>query len=256
MGPTSDSLRVESTGAPPPSHRAHEKLPAPRTLIVSDVRLFREGLAAGLTGRDDVAVVGATDSLDAACAAMLKGPLDIVLLDTGMSRVYEFAHVLLRVAGSVKIVGVAVADEGADVVACGEAGMAGFVARDGSIDDVVGAIHSVMRDELQCSPRVTAALFRRLVSKGAASPPQPALPLTPREVEVVGLIDRGLSNKEIAQQLRIGTATVKNHVHNILEKLHVSRRAEAAARVRASQAVRIPFPRRGPDASQLVDVSV
>jgi DNA-binding NarL/FixJ family response regulator len=221
------------------------------------VRLFREGLAAGLTGRDDVAVVGATDSLDAACAALLNGPPDIVLLDTGMSRVYEFARVLLRVAGAAKIVGVAVADDGADVVACGEAGMAGFVARDGSIDDVVGAIHSVMRDELQCSPRVTAALFRRLVSNGAASSPaQRALPLTPREVEIVGLIDGGLSNKEIAQRLRIGTATVKNHVHNILEKLHVSRRAEAAARVRASQAVRPPFPRRGPGASPLVDASV
>ena len=204
-----------------------------------------------------MAIVGAADSLDAACAALLNDRPDIVLLDTGMSRVYELARVLLRVAGAVKIVGVAVADESADVVACGEAGMAGFVARDGSLDDVVAAIHSVMRDELQCSPRVTAALFKRLVSNGAASSSaQPALPLTPREVEVVGLIDRGLSNKEIAQRLRIGTATVKNHVHNILEKLHVRRRAEAAAQVRASQAVRPPFPRRNSGASQLVDAPV
>ena len=69
--------------------------------------------------------------------------------------------------------------------------------------------------------------------------------LTPREAEVVALVDRGLSNKQIAQRLHIGTATVKNHVHNILEKLHVSRRAEAAAQMRAQRSARPPMcPRR------------
>jgi two-component system, NarL family, nitrate/nitrite response regulator NarL len=235
---------------------ADETPGTPRTLVISDVRLFREGLALGLKGRDDVALIGTAESLDTARAVIAAGSPDVALLDTGMARALELTRALARADGAVKIVGVGVADAGADVVACGEAGMAGFVHRNGSLEDVVSVIHSVMRDELECSPRMTATLFKRLASNGdGRSSTHNTPPLTPREAEVVVLIDAGFSNKQIAQRLSIGTATVKNHVHSILEKLHVKRRAEAAAHVRASQATLSSFSRQSRGATQPADAT-
>ncbi len=83
-----------------------------------------------------------------------------------------------------------------------------------------------------CTPRIAALLLRRVAE--AAAPRSSGLErLTPRETEIVDLIEQGLSNKQIARRLSIELATVKNHVHNILEKLEVARRGEAVARVRA-----------------------
>jgi DNA-binding NarL/FixJ family response regulator len=98
---------------------------------------------------------------------------------------------------------------------------------------VASAVENVSRGEPCCDPWMTAALFRRLHSLAAGKLPESLEePLTPREREIVALIDEGLSNKQIAQLLCIEPATVKNHVHNVLEKLHVARRGEAAAMVR------------------------
>jgi two-component system, NarL family, nitrate/nitrite response regulator NarL len=205
------------------------------TVIVSDVRLYREGLALGLDGCGDVRIVGTAETFDGACALLASTAAPIVLLDAGMPEPLDFARRLLRAEPAVRIVAVAVADNNSDVLACGEAGLSGYVLRDGSIADVAAAIRDAMFDELHCSPRVSATLFKRLSQSARTPTADVNSPLTPREVEVVELVDRGLSNKEIGQRLHIGTATVKNHVHNILEKLNVSRRAEAAAQIRSQR---------------------
>ncbi len=206
---------------------------SPRTLIVSDVRLYREGLALALEARGDVHLVGTADSREAAQNLLATSPCAVVLLDAGMPNALAIAQTLMLIDPGIKIVAVAVADEAADVVACAQAGLDGYVPRDGSIADVAAAIHGVIHGELLCSPRMASTLFKRLAILGPVDSAADAPLLTAREMEVVGLIDRGLSNKQIAQRLRIGTATVKNHVHNILEKLQVNRRAEAAAQLRA-----------------------
>ncbi len=204
-------------------------------VIVSDVRLYREGLALGLDGRGDVRIAGAAETLDAACALLAGARASVVILDTGMPKALDLARHLLRAVPSVRIVAVAVADESGDVIACAEAGLSGYVLRDGSMADVAAAIRDAMLDELHCSPRVSATLFKRLSTATSTVTEDPRALLTPREEEVVALVDRGLSNKQIGQRLRIGTATVKNHVHNILEKLQVTRRAEAAAQMRSAR---------------------
>jgi DNA-binding NarL/FixJ family response regulator len=107
------------------------------------------------------------------------------------------------------------------------------VLRDGTVDDLVATIESASRGELRCSAKIAAALLRRVadlaterdISKTNAR-------LTRREQENACLVEEGLSNKEIAARLFIEVATVKNHVHNILEKLQVRTRGEAAAAVR------------------------
>jgi DNA-binding NarL/FixJ family response regulator len=98
-----------------------------------------------------------------------------------------------------------------------------------------------MCDELLCSPRASASLYRRVAtlsqsgndSVGVGNGHVGAALLSPREVQIAHLIDRGLTNKQIGRELGIEAATVKNHVHNMCEKLDVHRRGEAAARVRA-----------------------
>jgi DNA-binding NarL/FixJ family response regulator len=102
------------------------------------------------------------------------------------------------------------------------------------MDDLTATITSVSRDELLCSPRVAAALLRRVgaLANGVRRP-HATDGLTSRECEILGLIKEGLSNKEIAVRLHIEVATVKNHVHNLLEKLQVASRAEAASRLDA-----------------------
>ena len=119
------------------------------------------------------------------------------------------------------------------MIACAEAGASGYVPRDGTVDDLETVVESVARGEIECSPRIAASLLRRVGALAAElRGPSPNSSLTAREQEVAELLDQGLTNKEIAQQLSIAVPTVKNHVHRILDKLHVHRRTEAAARLK------------------------
>ena len=114
-----------------------------------------------------------------------------------------------------------------------EAGIAGWVTREASVDDLRATVASAAAGEAVFSPRLAASLLRRVAALASERRVgAQATPLTRRQREILALIDEGLSNKEIARRLSIEVATVKNHVHNILEKLEVTRRAEAAALVR------------------------
>jgi two-component system, NarL family, nitrate/nitrite response regulator NarL len=183
-----------------------------------------------------VRIAGTAASRAGVVAHVAEAPPDVVLLDVAMPESLETVRALAAAPTPVKTVVFAVSDSDADLLACAEAGVAGYVPRDGSLQDLVATLESVARGEVLCSPRLAAALFRRVAALAAGRPAAPADPagelLTPREREIVELIDLGLSNKEIASRLSIGSATVKNHVHNLLEKLGATRRGEAAARVR------------------------
>jgi two-component system, NarL family, nitrate/nitrite response regulator NarL len=210
-------------------------------LVVADVRLYREGLSASLGAQPGLAVVGATGERQAALDLLATGRPDVVVLDMATRDSLGLARAIVAARPSARIVAFAVEEVDREILVCAEAGVAAWVACEGSVDDLVATIKHVVRDELLCSPRITATLFRRLASlaRGAA-PTESSGGLTGREREIVALIDRGLSNKEIAQRLHLEVATVKNHVHNILEKLQVARRSEAAARLRAPAPVRAP----------------
>jgi DNA-binding NarL/FixJ family response regulator len=132
----------------------------------------------------------------------------------------------------VKAVAFGVKGDEREIVAFAEAGVAGYVPSDASMDVLTTTITGVMKGDLVCPPPVAAMLLRHVGSRsgGVRSAP-PGVTLTSREVEVLALIDTGLSNKEIAIRLHIEVATVKNHVHHLLEKLHVASRTEAAAQL-------------------------
>jgi DNA-binding NarL/FixJ family response regulator len=131
------------------------------------------------------------------------------------------------------VIALSVEETDEELIACAEAGVAGFVRRDAAFDELTTTISSVVRGELPCSPQTAAILLRRIAQLAAERRRVTVTArLTPREREIVRLIDDGLSNKEIAGRLHIELATVKNHVHNILEKLQVHGRLEAAAHLR------------------------
>jgi two-component system nitrate/nitrite response regulator NarL len=213
-----------------------------RLAIVTNVRLFREGFATLLSAhRRRITVVGAaaTDRESRARIARLRP--HVVLADSATVRETVLVKTLAAEGASTRVVAFAVTDDEHDVVGCARAGASSFLSCDASADDVVVAIQAAASGEVHCSPRLTAVLCRRLASlpPGGAERAADAA-LTRREREILALIDQGLSNKEIARTLRIEVATVKNHVHNLLEKLGVERRAQAAARVRSP--TRAPAP--------------
>jgi DNA-binding NarL/FixJ family response regulator len=199
---------------------------------VSDVRLHREGVAMILSRIETIDIVGTSAASDG-LARMGELRPDIILLDSSLVDSLALPKRMREVIPGVKIVAFAVSGDERDVIACAEAGISAYVARDGSAEDLVAAIHQAMRGEFTCSPRITALLFSYLAALSAERAPLAAAgALTHREREIVPLIEQGLSNKEIARGLRLEATTVKNHIHNILEKLKVRRRGEIAARVR------------------------
>jgi DNA-binding NarL/FixJ family response regulator len=131
-----------------------------------------------------------------------------------------------------RVIALNVPDDEAIVIACAEAGISGYVTEDSTLSDLVSAIECASRGELHCSPRVAATLVRRLASVSRGSLRVHVADLTAREREILELVAEGLSNKQIAARLHIGLATVKNHVHHILEKLQVQSRSAAAALLR------------------------
>jgi two-component system, NarL family, nitrate/nitrite response regulator NarL len=210
-----------------------------RVHVVAEVRLHREGLADMLSRQAGLQVVGASGCSAADLVHVAASRADVVLVDMEVGTSVGLVRALASPDGS-KVIALAIRESDAEVVACAEAGVAGYATRDQSVDDVVAVIQSVARDETLCSPRMAAALLRHIgmmaegQPAGAAAEPR----LTARELEVVGLIERRMSNKQIARQLSIEVTTVKNHVHNILKKAQVQRREEIPERVRAQKYLR------------------
>jgi DNA-binding NarL/FixJ family response regulator len=214
----------------------------PRVLVVSDIRLFQDSVAALLERECSVAIVGTARPPYAPAIAAELAP-DIVLLDMTVPGNLDCAKRLAEQPPPAKVVAFGVGEVDAEIVALAAAGVAGYLRRDASIEDVAAVLASAMRDEFLCSPRDAAALCHQvalLSRNGHAGPDGTAL--SRRELQIARLIDRGLSNKEIARQLGIQATTVKNHVHNILDKLKVHRRGEAAACLRSALRERAHAP--------------
>jgi two-component system, NarL family, nitrate/nitrite response regulator NarL len=199
-----------------------------RVYLVSATRLYRDGLRDALSAR--FVVVGAAASPAAALAELVAFRPDVVLLDSDAPESADAVTAVLSAVPGARVVALAMPEVETRLVTLAEAGISGYVSRDGSIDDLVAVIESVSRGEMLCSPRMAATLLRRVTALAAErTPERTRCNLTERQSEIVALIAEGLTNKEIASRLHIELPTVKNHLHAIFARLDVSRRSEAAA---------------------------
>jgi DNA-binding NarL/FixJ family response regulator len=223
---------------------AARQYPTIRVLIVDDLRLYTDALATMLLREAWVARVETAADAGEALARLSNATPAVVLLNMTTAGSIAILSAIVSAAPHAHVIAIGASETEQQVIACAEAGVAGYLLRHESLTQLHAIIQSVARGETICSPHVAATLLRHVATlaaerQSAAGTAQ----LTAREREVLQLIDQGLSNKDIAQRLSIEVRTVKNHVHNILEKLQVRRRGEAAARMRAG---RILVPVRSP----------
>lgn len=211
-----------------------------RVFILAGTRLYRQGLARVIDADERFRVVGEAEDLAGALAqlgALDPGP-DVILLDHAIPEGGGAVRRLHEVAPGLRVLTLAVREAEGDVLPWAEAGVAGFVTRDASLEDLLASVSVAAAGGSLCSPRLAAVLLARVASLAGERRPSSALAeLTRREREIALLLEEGLSNKEIALRLRIQVPTVKNHVHSILEKLQVRRRGEAACAVRGESGI-------------------
>jgi len=203
-----------------------------RLLLVVGIRLYREALRRLLQRRIDVDVVSAAADITNGLEQVRDLRPDVALIDLALPDALWLVRTVSAAGALTSFIGIGIRETEHEVIQCAEAGLAAFVSDEDSAADLVAAIHGVVRGEMPCSPRVAAILRRRVAALGPQGLDSPGGHLTPREFDVLCLIEEGLSNREIASRLCIEISTVKNHLHSAFEKLHVRRRGEAAARMR------------------------
>ena len=203
-----------------------------RVLVVDDQALFRRGLQLVLSGQSGIELVGeAANGREAVDKARELAP-DVVLMDVRMPVMngIEAARFIRRDLPSTRILMLTVSDEERDLYDAVRAGANGYLLKEVSVDEVVEGIRAVGRGHSLISPAMATKLlveFNALAERAESGPQLPGPTLTGREVEVLRMVAKAMSNREIAQALYISENTVKNHVRNILDKLHLHNRMEA-----------------------------
>jgi two-component system NarL family response regulator len=203
-----------------------------RVVIADDHALFRRGLEMVLAVEPDIEVVGeASDGAEVVDLAVEHAP-DLVLMDVRMPvrSGIEATKAIKEAVPQTRVLMLTISDEEEDLYDAIKAGASGYLLKEISIDEVAAAIRSVHAGQSLLSPSMATKLlneFAAMARKDAQREQAPAPRLTEREMQVLGHVAKGLNNRDIAQQLFISENTVKNHVRNILEKLHLHSRMEA-----------------------------
>ena len=218
----------------------------PRLLVVGDVALFREGMLAALGRANCFALVGAAAIADA-LTELRAGEVDVVVLDTSRRRAFAQARQIRDAAPGVGIVAFGISGVD-DALACAEAGVRAFVGEDGSIDAICEAAMLAVRGLSACPPNLAGLLLERFSQIARDAEQRNSERLTEREEEIARLVAEGLSNKQIARNLAISPATVKNHVHAILGKFDLQRRSSIGPQLSGT---RIPQVVRSAEMSRL-----
>ena len=207
----------------------------PRVVVVDDGRLNRDCLVAQLANHGFPATV-AWD-LPSLLSEVGNSPPDVILLNIGTpdsSTLLQFALDLNRDI-RVIVFGLSI-DRESEIVNCAEAGVAGLHLRTESFEDLLDLLSNTGDGRAQCSPDVSAILLRRVYAFAAqANPDASTDALTAREIEILELIEQGMTNQQIATRLSLTVNTVKNHVHNLLGKLGVGSRTDAVGVFRATR---------------------
>jgi DNA-binding NarL/FixJ family response regulator len=204
-------------------------------LLVNEIRLMSNVLSAALEDEPDIQVVDCATSVQEALEKAQRLEVDIVLTSTRLPEqgALRLVESMTTTDPSTDILVLGVTEKKERVLQFVEAGASGYVTKDSSVDDLIDAIRAIHQGKALASPKITAALMEQLskyaqmfanLETGIVE----EAGLTPRELDVLELLGKNYTNQQIAEALVIEVGTVKNHVHNILSKLNVSTRDEAA----------------------------
>lgn len=202
-----------------------------RVLLVDDHTIFRRGIASILRERTDLEVVGeASDGNEAVAKVKLLAP-QVVLMDLSMPQCggLEATLRLQAEAPEAQVLVLTVSDKESDLFGAIKAGAKGYMLKESEPEELVEAIHHIARGGVIVSPAMAAKLLSELRRDREPEATGDTTALSPREVEVLQEIAKGASNKAIAATLFITENTVKTHLRNIMEKLHLANRSQAAA---------------------------
>jgi DNA-binding NarL/FixJ family response regulator len=204
-----------------------------KLVVVTAIRLLGDGLAACLSQHSRIRLVEVVRDLGALRTRLCHSLVDVVLIDVTQGIDLDGVRALALDFPEVPLVALGLEEQRQSVIRCGRAGFRGYVDRNASVDQLCNALGDACAGRLNCSAEISSGLLRALFAQQAGErSPELSDALTAREGEVLQLIGNGLSNKEIATELDVSLATVKHHVHHVLHKLKLPRRAQAMRRVR------------------------
>jgi two-component system, NarL family, nitrate/nitrite response regulator NarL len=219
-----------------------------RLFLVVGLGAYAELLRERIAATSDFVVVGSATDGSTGLRQIRRHdhPPEIVLLDASAPSGYEFARALRQRYPHVGLVVVGAEEDPSEALAWAQLGVTGLLGRAVPTDELLESLTRVARGEALCSAGIASALLRAVAVLTEPSPGEgSSTRLTTREQEVAVLLDEGCSNREIAERMHIEAGTVKSHVHNVMRKLGVSRRAQVAARMRKESASSIWPPRAG-----------
>lgn len=212
-----------------------------RIFLLIENRLLRESLVRLLRKRPDLTVVGHSSLSDSPPGLLTGLPCDVLLLDrfpvTSSAQIWPFPEEQAGVRPKIVLIGMD-EDEGQFLSAV-RSGVAGYLLKDASASDVVSVLRAVAQGEAVCPPRLCMSLFRALscdAHEHLAASAIPKAGLTLRQRQLVSLVAKGLTNKEIASHLNLSEFTVKNHLHRIMKQVDAGSRHEAVETILAFSA--------------------
>lgn len=198
-----------------------------RVIIVDDHPIVRKGLRTLISSEPDMSIIGEASNGAEAIDLALTTPSDVILMDLVMSPI-SGVEAISRIKASHPAARILVLTSFADddkVFPAIKAGASGYILKDIPPEELLTAIRDVAAGESFLHPTIAARLMREI--NQTTSPPDDSEPLTERELEVLRLIARGLTNQEIALELNVSERTITTHISNILDKLHLANRTQA-----------------------------
>jgi len=212
-----------------PTHSSEEL--SPRVLLVDDHDLFRSGLRT-LLEEQGVDIVGEAQTGTEALVAVREVAPDVIVMDLNMPGIsgVEAIRQMTMIAPLTRVLVLTISDEDADVMDAILAGACGYLLKDASIHELMAGIRAAAAGESLVSPAIATKMLRRLRATNSSPREAEAIrsELSDREIQVLKLIANGKDNAQIAADLHISPKTVKNHISNILMKLQIDNRIQAA----------------------------
>ena len=205
-------------------------------LLVNESGLIGNVISAALEDEPDFKVIASVTSAEEALEVLQEKTIDVALVSTRLPEpgALKLTSAITKLAPSTKVLALGLTEDKKRVLRYVEAGATGYVLKDHSLEDLIETVRAAQDGKVFVSPQIAAALMKRLsdlaqMFSDVENNVTDTTNLTARELEVLELIGKGMTNQQIAKKLVVEIGTVKNHVHSILEKLNVKTRDEAAA---------------------------